>query len=86
MKSTSTQNHKERCPVCGGPLKQTTVTHTEHDEHGKFFIYENVPALECQNCGEYVLSARTVRMMEEITETGSPTKKVETPVFDLANV
>lgn len=40
------------CLVCGGPLVHNTVTHTESHEDDQFYIYQNVPALSCEECGE----------------------------------
>jgi YgiT-type zinc finger domain-containing protein len=75
---------QELCPICGGALKPGTITHTEQDEHGRFYIFQHVPALICQTCGEYLLDADTIDKLDALTESGTPTAKVEAPVFDLA--
>jgi len=75
---------EECCPICGGALQSATVTHAEQDERGRFYIFQNVPALICQECGEYLLAAETVGKLDELSKSGLPTKKVETPVYDFA--
>jgi YgiT-type zinc finger domain-containing protein len=78
------QTTQELCPICGGPLQPGLVTHTEQDEHGRFYIFQHVPALICQECGDYLLDADTIDTLDALTESGTPTTKVEAPVFDLA--
>ena len=75
-------NKPKQCPICGGTLIDDTVTHEEHDAKGKFYVFVHVPALVCDACGEYILSDEVVEKLEQITETGTPVRKVETPVFD----
>ena len=74
---------EELCPLCGGKLHNDLVTHTEQDEQGHFFIYENVPAQVCEKCGEYLLSDETVEELDRLTEV-KPDRKIEAPVYDLA--
>jgi YgiT-type zinc finger domain-containing protein len=73
----------EVCPVCGGTLSEQLVTHTEQDEQGHFYIYENVPAQVCEACGEYLLSDETVSKMDRLVDKAKPDRKIEAPVYDL---
>jgi YgiT-type zinc finger domain-containing protein len=73
-----------QCPICGGKLVPGTVTHEEHDNQGRFYIFQNVPALVCEECGEYLLTDEVVEKLDEIAQTATPVKKVETPVYDYA--
>ncbi len=75
---------KEVCPICGGALSNQLVTHTEQDEQGRFYIYENVPAQVCEECGDYLLSDETVEKMDKLVEQAKPDRKIEAPVYDLA--
>jgi len=75
---------KEVCPICGGDLIKQLVTHTEQDERGNFYIYENVPAQVCEECGEYLLSDETVRKMDRLVQKAKPDRKIEAPVYDFA--
>ena len=74
-----------KCPVCGGNLVPGEVTHEEEHGSGVFYIFQNVPALVCEQCEEYLLSDDVVAKLERITETAEPVKRVETPIYDFAN-
>lgn len=77
-------SHPTSCPICGGTLVQSFVTHEEGNDKGQFFIYQNVPALVCEECGEYLLSDDVVEKLEAMSHTATPIKEVKTPVFDFA--
>lgn len=79
-------NHPKHCPICNRNLIPGTVTHEERDAVGLFYVFEHVPALVCDECGEYILTDEVVEKLENITETGTPVRKVETSVFDFARV
>lgn len=74
----------EKCPICGGNLTPGKVTHEEEHGPGLFYVIQNVPALVCEQCEEYLLSDEVVQKLEEITQSSKPVKKVETPVYDYA--
>lgn len=72
------------CPLCGGALVEKTITHEER-HNGRLYIFENVKALVCGQCGEEYLSAETLEEMDRVVrEAREPTRKEEAPVFDLA--
>jgi len=72
------------CPLCGGTLVEKTITHEER-HNNRLYIFENVKALVCGQCGEEYLSAETLEEMDRVVrEEREPTKKEEAPVFDLA--
>lgn len=72
------------CPICGGALVHNIITHTESHDNDQFFIYQNVPALVCEECGEYLLNDDVVEKLEVMSLTATPIKEVKTPVFDFA--
>jgi YgiT-type zinc finger domain-containing protein len=74
---------KERCAVCGGELRHTTVTHEER-RGTKLYLFQNVPAQVCTACGEAWIEEATLQAIERLIREGEPTRKVETPVYDLA--
>jgi len=77
-------NKKRFCPLCGGALVKKTIKHEER-RNGELYIFENVKALVCDQCGEEYLSAETLEEMDQVVRGArKPTRKVETPVFDLA--
>lgn len=72
------------CPVCGGTMENSTITHEQHDPSGVFYVVHNVPASVCKQCGEVYLEAVVLEKLENIIKHTEPIKKVETPtsVFD----
>jgi len=61
---------------------ETEVTYVlEHG--GKFYIIEHVPARVCQETQEQFFAPETVKHIQALIKGGkSPTRVVETPVFD----
>lgn len=80
--TTKTQT-KELCSVCGGNLRDTTITHQEQRD-SKFYLFRNVPAQVCDACGEIWIEEKTLQKIDLLIEKGHPTRKVQTPLFDLA--
>jgi len=75
----------ERCAVCGGELKKTTITH-EEKRAGKLYLFQHVPAQVCQACGELWIEEKTLREIDRLIAKGEPVRTVETPVYDLGLV
>lgn len=65
-------------------MVEKTITHEER-HNSRLYIFENVKALVCGQCGEEYLSAETLEEMDRVVrEAREPTKKEEASVFDLA--
>lgn len=65
-------------------MVETTITHDER-HNSQLYVFESVTALVCSHCGEEYLGAGTLEAMDRVVrEAREPTKKEETPVFDLA--
>ncbi len=75
---------QELCPLCGGAIERQLVTHQERDEQGGFYVFMNVPAQVCGQCGEIWLPAETLRQLDEAIENAQPAGTIEAPVYDLA--
>lgn len=73
----------ERCPVCGGELRPTTITHEER-RGTHLYLFQNAPAQVCAACGEAWIEEKTLREIDRLIREGEPVRRVETPVFDLA--
>ena len=56
------------CPLCKGEMKPSTTIHTVQLKNCVVVI-KNVPCMECEQCGEVVLSADTVEKIERILQT-----------------
>jgi YgiT-type zinc finger domain-containing protein len=53
------------------------------EQEGKVLIIENVPARVCTETGERLFAPETVERLEQIVwEQRTPTRVVETPVFE----
>jgi len=53
------------CSFCGNKnIKDTFVEYTyKHD--GKYMIFQNVPALQCEFCGEKYFEAKVLKQIEK---------------------
>jgi len=53
------------CSFCGNKnIKDTLVEYTyKHD--GKYMIFKNVPALQCEFCGEKYFEAKVLKQIEK---------------------
>ena len=56
------------CSFCKGEMKPSTTIHTVQLKNCVVVI-KNVPCMECEQCGEVVLSADTVEKIERILQT-----------------
>ena len=79
------QPRKELCAVCGGALRNTAITHEERRGE-QLYLFHNVPAQVCRDCGEIWIEESVLQEIDRLIEQGKPTRKVETPVYDLAGV
>ncbi|MFQ5853446.1 MAG: type II toxin-antitoxin system MqsA family antitoxin [Candidatus Binatia bacterium] len=75
----------EQCPICGGNLKEELITHEERDESGTLYIFENVPALVCEECGDYLLTDEVVKRLDQLIQKNEPVRTVETLVYDFTS-
>lgn len=80
---TRGRSTKERCAVCGGRLRLTTITHEER-RRGRLYLFQHVPAQVCAACGEVWIDEATLREVDRLLRNGEPVRKVETPVYDFA--
>ena len=64
--------------------KEVTYTLEVND---RFFIIEHVPARVCQETGEMLFAPETVeRLQQAVFGNLKPSRVIETPVFEYANV
>jgi len=74
---------KERCAVCGGDIRPTTLTHEER-RGTALYLFENVPAQVCLACGEIWIEETTLQAIDRLIREGTPTRNVQTPLYDFA--
>ncbi len=56
------------CSFCGGEVKEEKVE-LDYRYHGKLFIFQNVPAGVCQQCGEKYVPAKVAKEIEHRIQT-----------------
>lgn len=73
-----------KCLLCGVPMKEDLVICTIQ-LGDQLIVVEHVPARVCVQCGEWLYSPETVeRLQKTVWEQRSPSRTLETPVFDFA--
>jgi len=82
---TSHTDQPARCAICGGELRETAVTLLrQRGPQREPVLFEEVPARECNKCGEQWFSMRVMRALEQAdTEGRKPTRVLSVPVFPL---
>ena len=73
-----------KCDVCGSLMSEQMVTYTIQMDD-KLVVVEHVPAKVCDQCGEWLYSPDTVeRLQKTVWDQRSPSRVLQTPVFDFA--
>jgi YgiT-type zinc finger domain-containing protein len=71
------------CPFCKAPLKRKAIEHV-HRWGSQLYLFQNVRAEVCGQCGEIFFSPDALRMMDRYTSTGRVGKtRVSIPVIKL---
>lgn len=74
------------CSFCGGELEERLVQH-EYRWEGKLFVFEDVPARVCRQCGERYYDATVVKAMERaVLEQPEPKRILRVPVWSYTEV
>ena len=72
------------CSLCGGEVTEKRVE-LDYRYQGKLYIFRNVPAGVCQQCGEKYLIAAIAKEIEHrihTTQTWNHTIEVPVDIFD----
>jgi len=56
------------CSFCGGEVKDGKVE-LDYRYQGRLFVFQNVPAGICQQCGEKYLTAKVAKEIEQRVQT-----------------
>lgn len=71
------------CPFCKAPVKRKVVEHV-HRWGGRLYLFKNVRAEVCTQCGETFFGPEVLRMMDSLTASGKVGKnKISVPVISL---
>ncbi|MBI3683721.1 MAG: type II toxin-antitoxin system MqsA family antitoxin [Acidobacteria bacterium] len=60
-----TRNPNPRCAICGGELRDTTITH-QVTEGTQVYLFEHVPAQVCQACGEIWIEEAVLQRIDRL--------------------
>ena len=72
-----------KCYFCGGRVESKTVRHT-HQWGEKVFIFKNVPAEVCRQCGETYFGPEALAKMDEVVANSpEPEEVARVPVYSL---
>ncbi len=58
----------EDCSICGGEVREDKVE-LEYRHQGKLYIFQNVLAGVCEQCGEKYLTAKVAKEIERRIQT-----------------
>ena len=73
----------ERCPFCNGTVASRRVEHVHH-WRGTLYIFRNVAAEVCLQCGETFFAPDALEAMDRVvSENIQPEGHVSVPVFSL---
>ena len=67
-----------RCLICKDGTMNESVTTYFAQLHNCYVIIENVPCVQCQQCGETVFSASVLERIDEILES---LEKIASKIF-----
>lgn len=74
------------CSFCGGEVKEETVE-LDYRNRGQLYVFREVPAGVCQQCGEKYLVARTAKAIEhEIRTKKEWSETVSVPVTTFSKI
>jgi len=74
------------CSFCGGEVVLELVRHHYHWE-GRIYVFEDVPAGVCRQCGERYFDAPVVKTMEHaVLKKTKPKHTLRVPVFSYKEV
>lgn len=74
------------CSFCGGEVKEETVE-LDYRDRGQLYVFREVPAGVCQQCGEKYLVARTAKAIEHAIRTKKEwTETVSVPVVTFGKI
>ena len=73
------------CYYCKGNVEERYISR-EVWWKGKLYVFENVPAGECVQCGEKVIKPQTGKRIDVLLrEQSEPRKTMQVPVYEYAS-
>lgn len=73
----------KRCYFCRAEMERRRIRHV-HEWGKRIYIFENVPADVCRQCGESYFDPETLKKIDAIVDGGQESKREErVPVYSL---
>jgi len=76
----------ETCNFCGNTHIQSILTEYTYRHNGKYMIFHNVPALQCEFCGEKYFEAKVLKQIEKeffaVQNGKKASEEIRVPVED----
>lgn len=66
-----------RCHVCGGAIEATTSDLPFKLAQNRIVIFKNLPVLQCDQCGEYLLEDSVMARVEEMIKGADESVELE---------
>lgn len=80
----------QQCSFCGNKHLKKTVTEYTYRHDGAYMIFQNVPAVQCEFCGEKYFDSKTLKRIEsEFTAVKNGTRQTEeirVPIEDFSQL
>ena len=70
-----------KCNVCGGQLKSMATDLPFKVRENSIVIVKNLPALQCDNCQEYLLEDKIMEQVDAIMKKAGATAELEVVRF-----
>jgi YgiT-type zinc finger domain-containing protein len=71
---------EEKCGICGDKMRLQRVE-VIRSRDGRIYVFKDVPAKVCVNCGERFYSSEVVGRMDDIIKSGREGEKIEATRF-----
>jgi len=78
------------CNFCGNKHIKNTLSEYTYKHDGNYMIFNNVPSLECEYCGEKYYEAKVLKQIEKeffaVLNGKKVSKEIRVPVEDFSEV
>lgn len=79
-----------QCSFCGNTHLKKTVTEYTYRREGAYMIFQNVPAIQCEFCGEKYFDVKTLKRIENefiaVKNGTRQAKEIRVPVEDFSQL
>jgi len=74
------------CPFCKGDIDTRKINHM-HRWNDKFYLFENIKAEVCKQCGEVFFLPDTLKMIDKyVLEKKTGKKTISVPVIEMSDM